>query len=141
VCSSDLDARLAGILDAFVSPVIALGQTAEGPYYSLIVARELAAPTPGSESERVQTEFFDPMAHAFIDALATCAPAATRGQVAWGYQFMLGALMHHLSDRRVERLSRGENRAADPAAKAGLLAFLEAGFRGLVRQAAAGKRP
>ena len=115
------------ILDAFVSPVIALHGHPEGRYYALMAARDLAMPSP--EAERAQREFFDPLAHAFIDALLCTAPGATRGQVAWCYQFMLGALTHFLTDRRVERLSNGENRAADPAAKAQLLVFIAAGIR------------
>lgn len=122
--------RLERILDAFISPVVALHQHAQGRYYALMAARDLAAPTP--EADRAQREFFDPMAHAFIDALMGTAPGATRGQVAWCYQFMLGALLHHLTDQRVARLSRRENRPADPAAKAQLLTFVAAGFRAVL---------
>ena len=48
--------------------------------------------------------------------------------MAWAYQFALGALLHHLSDTRVERLSRGANRPNDPAAAAWLIAFITAGI-------------
>jgi len=129
----DRQRRLDLILDAYVSPLIALHQHPEGQYYALMAARDLAAPTP--EADRAHREFFDPLAHAFIDALMGAAPGATRGQVAWCYQFMLGALLHHLSDRRVERLSHEQNRAADPAAKPQLLAFLSAGCRALLMPA------
>ena len=111
-------------------PLVALHASREGQYYALMAARDLAAPTP--EAEEAHREFFDPMAHAFIDALMTTAPRATRGQVAWCYQFMLGAVLHFLSDRRVERLSQGENRAADPAAQDKLLTFVAAGFRAVL---------
>ena len=131
--------RLDLILDAFVSPVVALHQHPQGQYYALMAARELTTPTP--ESDRAQHEFFDPMAHAFIDALKSTAPGATRGQVAWCYQFMLGALLHYLTDQRVERLSKGENRAADPKAKAQLLTFIAAGFRAVLGIRAPATRP
>ena len=123
-------ARLDRILEAFVVPLLALHASREGQYYALMAARDLAAPTP--EAEEAHREFFDPMAHAFIDALMTTAPRSTRGQVAWCYQFMLGAVLHFLSDRRVERLSQGENRAADPAAQKQLLTFVAAGFRAVL---------
>jgi AcrR family transcriptional regulator len=126
----DRSARLDRILEAFVAPLVALHASREGQYYALMAARDLAAPTP--EAEEAHREFFDPMAHAFIDALMTTAPRAARGQVAWCYQFMLGAVLHFLSDRRVERLSRGENRAADPAAQDKLLTFVAAGFRAVL---------
>lgn len=122
------------ILDAFVSPVLALAQHPDGRYYALMAARDLTMPTP--EADRAQREFFDPMAHAFIDALMRVSPGATRGQVAWCYQFMLGATLHFMTDQRVERLSRGENRAADPQAKTQLLAFITAGFRAVLGSSA-----
>jgi AcrR family transcriptional regulator len=127
---ADRSVRLDRILEAFVVPLVALHASREGQYYALMAARDLAAPTP--ESEEAHREFFDPMAHAFIDALMTTAPRATRGQVAWCYQFMLGAVLHFLTDRRVERLSRGENQAADPAAQDKLLTFIAAGFRAVL---------
>ncbi|MCJ0761602.1 TetR/AcrR family transcriptional regulator [Variovorax terrae] len=130
--SSDPDphSRLKRILDAFVSPLVALHQHPEGQYYALMAARDLAAPTP--EADRAHHEFFDPLANAFIDALMTTVPQASRGRVAWCYQFMLGALLHFLTDQRVERLSNGENRASDPAAKEELLAFIAGGFHAVL---------
>ena len=126
----DRSARLDRIVAAFVAPLVALHASPEGQYYALMAARDLAAPT--AEAEEVHREFFDPMAHAFIDALMGTAPRASRGQVAWCYQFMLGAALHFLSDRRVERLSHGENRPADPAAQDQLQAFIAAGCRAVL---------
>lgn len=136
---ADRSLRLERILEAFIVPLVALHASPEGQYFALMAARDLAAPTP--EADAAQREFFDPMAHAFIDALMTTAPRAPRGQVAWGYQFMLGAVLHFLSDRRVERLSKGENRAADPAATRQLLAFVAAGFRAVLDAPATEARP
>jgi AcrR family transcriptional regulator len=126
----DRSERLDRIIAAFVVPLVALHASPEGQYYALMAARDLAAPTP--EAEEVRREFFDPMAHAFIDALMTTAPRATRGQVAWCYQFMLGAALHFLSDRRVQRLSQGQNQPADPAAQGQLQAFVAAGCRAVL---------
>jgi AcrR family transcriptional regulator len=141
--SHSIEARLAGlravrndpddprtlprIIEAFVAPVLALRASAEGEYYALLVARELYHAT--EEADRVLRAFFDPLAMAYIDALQIALPHATRGQVAWGYQFALGALTHHLSDVRVERLSRNENRRSDPAAAPLLVSFIVGGLR------------
>ncbi len=119
--------RLAVVIDAFIGPVLRMRASPEGEYYALLVARELYHAS--TETDRVLRAYFDPMAHAFIDALHEIAPATTRGHVAWCYQFALGALLHHLSDGRVERLSRGENIAGDPAAAALLARFIEGGLR------------
>lgn len=130
---------LSRLLDSFISPLVALHGSPEGQYYALMAARELAAVTP--EADRAQREFFDPMAHAYLDALQLLHPDCSRGQVAWCYQFMLGAVLHFLSDVRVERLSKGENRRADPVAKAVLLRFVEAGFRAVLDGAAPAQQP
>ena len=119
--------RLAVIIEAFIGPVLRMRASPEGEYYALLVARELYHAS--TETDRVLRAYFDPMAHAFIDALHEIAPDTTRGHVAWCYQFALGALLHHLSDGRVERLSRGENIAGDPAAAALLARFIEGGLR------------
>lgn len=118
---------LARIVEAFTGPVLRLRASAEGEYYALLVARELYHAT--AETDRVLRAYFDPLANAFIDAMNRALPHATRGQVAWCYQFALGALLHHLSDTRVERLSRGESLAGDPAASALLNDFIVGGLR------------
>ena len=115
------------IVAAFTAPVLRLRASAEGEYYALLVGRELAHAT--EEADRVLRDFFDPLARAFTDALAAALPRATRAQAAWGYQFALGALLHHLSDTRVARLSGGANRPGDPAAAPLLNAFITGGLR------------
>ncbi len=115
------------IVEAFVQPVLRLRASAEGEFYALLVARELAFATP--EADRVLRGLFDPMAQAFIQALQVALPHAGPGHAAWAYQFALGALLHHLSDHRVERLSGGVNTANDPAAHALLIRFIEGGIR------------
>jgi AcrR family transcriptional regulator len=118
---------LPAIVQAFVMPVVRLRTSAEGESYALLVARQLYQ--AGDEADAVLRKHFDPMAHAFIDALHATLPWASRGEVAWVYQFALGALLNYLSDTRVERLSRGENRAADVAAAPRLLDFIVGGMR------------
>ena len=139
--SSTIDARLAllreatadrkrptlrRIVQAFVDPVLALRASAEGEYYAMLVARELAYRTP--DADRVLAEYFDPMAHAFIDALHQLRPRQPRARAAWAYQFAMGALLHHIMDHRVQRLSHGENAPHDPAAAPLLIDFMTAGI-------------
>jgi AcrR family transcriptional regulator len=119
--------RLGAIVEAFVAPVLRLRASAEGEYYALMVARELYHARP--HTDRVLREFFDPMAHAFIDALHAALPHASRADAAWCYQFMLGALLHHISDDRVERLSHGQCRAADPVVAPMLNRFILGGIQ------------
>ncbi|MCW5656540.1 MAG: TetR family transcriptional regulator [Burkholderiaceae bacterium] len=122
------------VIEAFVGPLVALHADPEGRHFAAMAARDLAAPTP--ESEQAQRDSFDPLAHAFIDALQQLFPRRTRAEVAGCYQFMLGAALHFLSDVRIERLSRGTARAADPARQPALVAFVAAGFRAVLQSAA-----
>lgn len=123
------------IIEAFTAPVLALRASPEGEYYALLVARELYHAT--EEADRVLRGYFDPLAEAYIDALHVALPHATRAQAAWGYQFALGALLHHLNDTRIERLSRGENRRSDPAVAPMLVNFIVGGLRAALPRARA----
>ncbi len=118
---------LPAIIEAFIGPVLRLRSSSEGEYYALLVARELYHAT--NETDQVLRAYFDPLAHAFIDALNVALPQATRGQIAWVYQFALGSLLHHISDSRIERLSRGENTSGEPAAAHMLASFIVGGIR------------
>lgn len=119
--------RLARLVEAFTGPVLRLRASAEGEYYALMVARELYHSR--EHTDRVLRAFFDPMAAAFIEALQAALPHASRADAAWCYQFMLGALLHHISDDRVERLSQGRCRTADPAAAPLLNRFILGGLQ------------
>jgi AcrR family transcriptional regulator len=136
--AADGDA-LRRIVGAFVEPVLQMRASAEGESYALLVARELAYRTP--EASRVLADFFDPMAHAFIDALHRACPGSTRAQAAWAYQFALGALIHHISDHRVQALSRGRNRPNDARAGALLINFVSAGIAAVLRTEASTTPP
>ena len=125
--SAPTDEALKLIIEAFTGPVLRLRASAEGEYYALLVARELYHAL--EETDRVLRAYFDPMAHAFIDALHQRLPHATRGQVAWCYQFALGALLHHLGDERIERLSRGQAHPRDAAGPPMLVDFIVGGIR------------
>lgn len=128
--------RLTRIVEAFIAPVIRLRASAEGEYYALLMTRGLALQS--EEEDAIIREFFDPMAKAFIEAfhttLAAEFPGTTQAQVAWCYQFALGALLHHIGDRRVHRLSQGENHPNDPAVMPQLVAFIAHGMRGAMLQ-------
>jgi AcrR family transcriptional regulator len=117
------------IVKAFVLPVLALAAHADGRHFLRLLARGINEQL--QEDETVVRELFDPLAHAFIDALQQALAPATRGTVAWCYQFALGALMLHVTDQRIERLSLGENQFGDEA-QAGpvLVRFITAGLRG-----------
>lgn len=127
------------IVQAFVHPVLRMRASPEGEFYALLVARELSYASP--EADRVLRRHFDPLAHAFIDALLAALPQTTRGDVAWTYQFALGALLHHMSDARVHRLSLGANTPNDASSHPMLVRFIEAGIRAAIADAPARAHP
>ena len=118
---------LRNIVEAFVQPVLRMRSSAEGEFYALLVARELSYASP--EADRVLRKHFDPLARAYIQALQIAMPYVSVGDAAWAYQFALGALLHHMSDYRVGRLSEGVNKPNDVAAHPVLLRFIEGGIR------------
>ena len=118
---------LRNIVEAFVQPVLRMRSSAEGEFYALLVARELSYASP--EADRVLRKHFDPLARAYIQALQIAMPHVSVGDAAWAYQFALGALLHHMSDHRVGRLSEGANKPNDVAAHPVLVRFIEGGIR------------
>ena len=118
------------IVEAFVQPVLRMRASAEGEFYALLVARELSYASP--EADRVLRTHFDPLALAYIAAMQVALPHCSIGDAAWAYQFALGALLHHLSDQRVARLSGGVNTPNDASAHPMLVRFIEGGIRAVL---------
>lgn len=125
-----LEGCLERVVEAFVQPVLAQRASGEGEYYAQLVARELGFQTP--EATRVLTDYFDPLANRFIDALMAVRPGHGRARAAWAYQFALGALLHHISDTRVGRLSGGLSQPNDSQAAPLLIRFLSAGINAVM---------
>jgi AcrR family transcriptional regulator len=119
-------ASLRQVVEAFVRPVLVQRASAEGEYYAQLVGLELGRQTP--ETQRAITQFFDPLAHKFIDAIHAARPGHDRAKAAWAYQFALGALLHHITDHRAPALSLGRNQVCDPAAAPLLIDFITAGI-------------
>jgi AcrR family transcriptional regulator len=120
------ESSLTRIIEAFVDPVLKMRASVEGEYYALLVARELYHASP--ETDKILRKYFDPMAHAFIDAMHAALSHASRAQVSWCYQFSLGALLNHLSDSRIERLSKGQAKLGDAGARDLLVQFIVGGI-------------
>ena len=134
--------RLLRIVSAMIVPIVRLRASAQGESYALFVARGLTR--QGVEEDRAIRQFIDPVAAEYITALhralAEEYPRFTHAHAAWGFQFALGALLHFLSDQRVERLSNGANAAGDPAVETQLIAFVMHGLRGAAQSFVCGNK-
>lgn len=129
------------VVRAFVLPVLELAATPDGRSYLRVMARGLSDPL--AQDETPKRELFDPLAAAFMDALAAAAPQASRGTIAGCYQFALGALLLHAIDTRAEHLPAGESRPGDgvgEVAAPALMHFIAAGIRAACAITAAGSR-
>lgn len=128
---TDPSPTLRGIVKAFVEPSLALRASTDGEYYAMLVGRELTNSSI-PETTRVLESTFDPMAHAFIDALHQLRSHWPRSRCAWAYQFATGALVLHMIDIRVQRLSFAANEPNDPSAAPLLIDFITNGIEAVI---------
>lgn len=125
---TDPDMALNAIIAAFITPVLKLNEQPDGVNFSRMVMRGVI--DEHEASARITREFYDPMAREFISALSGALPAAPIETIFWCYQFALGALLHHVVDTRMERLSEGRCPARNAAAALPhLQRFITAGIR------------
>jgi AcrR family transcriptional regulator len=127
-CSPANPNAVEDLVHAWVEPAVVLRATEGGAAFSRLVAR---LSDQGPEADRVIEPHYDPLARTFIAAMEQALPGCDRNLIVWGYVYALGALLKHISDVRVERLSDGDEVTADPARMPDLVRFLTAGFRAL----------
>ncbi|MDJ1157530.1 TetR/AcrR family transcriptional regulator [Chelatococcus sp. SYSU_G07232] len=126
-CSPTNHNAVEELVRAWAEPVIRLRASDSGEAFSLLVAR--TAWDPGPEATGIIERFYDPLALAFVDAMAEALPGCPRARILWGYEYALGSLLMYVADKRVERLSGGELASADPALCDDFVRFVGAGFR------------
>ena len=119
---------LSEIVKAFVLPVLDLDRSADGHAFLRLLARGMSEQL--DEDRPIIEELFDPLATAFIDALTRAQPGVQRTTAAWCYQFALGALIHHVTDKRIRRLSPGSGTAQKRRAADLLVRFVAQGIVG-----------
>ena len=135
VMATPATATLAAVLQAYAAPLLRLQADPLGQHFARMASRDMAERTP--EAEALQQEFFDPLAKAYIDAFQQLYPGRPREDLAWCYQFMLGTLLHFMTDTRVQRLSGGTATPADPQRQGMLLGYIAAGITGVLGAPAA----
>lgn len=117
------------VASAFIGPALRIQRTPEGIVYSQLIAREVSE--PGDDTRGIMSEYFDPVAREFIDALRVALPDKVPGYVEWGYLFMVGALVTSVFDARIPRITEGKYRPGDIERKIKFLtSFVAAGLRG-----------
>ena len=125
----DLDRRLELLVKVLVMPWLRLRARDKDPSLGRLLAHESI--DPNSEARGIIRDLFDPVARKLLAALASALPGRSVQDIAWAYQFMLGAMVYVMSDGgRIARLSEGHCHPDDEeAAGAHMVAFLTAGIR------------
>ncbi len=127
------------IIDAFTHPLLdrsARGGPGWKAYFALIAQVNNSTEFGGL----MMTRFFDPVVHAFIDALRKAMPGCDERDLYWSYHFLSGALTLTFAETgRIDNLSQGLCRSADlDSVHERLVPYVAAGFRALcVRSAQA----
>jgi len=125
----DLDRRLELLVKVLVMPWLRLRARDKDPSLGRLLAHESI--DPNSEARGIIRDLFDPVARKLLVALASALRGRSVQDIAWAYQFMLGAMVYVMSDAgRIARLSEGHCHPDDEeAAGAHMVAFLTAGIR------------
>jgi AcrR family transcriptional regulator len=120
---------------AWAEPAVNVRSSASGEAFSLLVARSVW--DQGPVAQQMLHRYYDPLAEVFIETMMRALPGCDRVTIIWGYEYAVGALLMHLADRRVERLSAGQAISGDPARLEDLVSFIASGFRALAKRASA----
>lgn len=119
---------LEAIVTAFVHRAFELRAHPDSEHFMRLVARQVMG--GGEESREILRQYFDPLAHSFIDAIHELIPKADKGRVAACYIFALGCLLNSTVDDRLEQLSDSAISTDHPEILEPLLVtFITAGIR------------
>lgn len=133
--------RVEAIIDAFTHPLLdrsARGGPGWKAYFALIAQVNNSTEFGGL----MMTRYFDPVVHAFIDALRASMPGCDERDLYWSYHFLSGALTLTFAETgRIDNLSQGLCRSSDlDSVHERLVPYVAAGFRALCLRSAAQRR-
>lgn len=104
----DRGARLTAILRAYVVPAFRSSDDLVGGGARFTRLRAMLSAEGSEQARAIIADAFDATTRAFIDAIAGCVPGATRADIVWRSQFLLGSLYYALiNPERISRLSDG----------------------------------
>jgi AcrR family transcriptional regulator len=127
------DGGIEAVIAAFLDPILEL-KTSRNVHFATLIAREATDPEEGGRG--IIAQFLDPTARTFLAALQRALPGASKQDVAFGYQFLIGAIVLILADTgRLTRISGGAAKSDDIAtARDRLVHHAAAGFRSIARK-------
>lgn len=106
--------RLMAILRAYVVPAVSSSSDHDGGGAEFTRMRAVLSAEGNEDAREIIAGAFDSTSRAFLEAIGDCLPGASRADLVWRSQFLLGALYYALiNPERVTRLSGGAVDGAD----------------------------
>jgi AcrR family transcriptional regulator len=133
------EGSLEDLVHLWIEPVVKMRANAEEAPFAVLSAR--ASWDSSVEAREAVRRFYDPIAFAVLRALKRLLPARDPADLAWGYEWALGAFLMHLGSDRIESISQGRAVTGDISSKTdALIAFICAGLQSIPARTRAVRR-
>jgi AcrR family transcriptional regulator len=133
------EGSLEDLVHLWIDPVVKMRANAEEAPFAVLSAR--ASWDSSVEAREAVRRFYDPIAFAVLRALKRLLPARDPADLAWGYEWALGAFLMHLGSDRIESISQGRAVTGDIGSKTeALIAFICAGLQSIPARTRAVRR-
>lgn len=104
----DRDERLTAVLRAYLLPAFSFSDDLAGGGARFTRMRAILSAEGNPQARQIIARAFDETTRVFLEAIAECLPGASRKDIVWRSQFLLGALYYSLiNPERIDRLSDG----------------------------------
>ena len=124
------EGSLEDMIRLWIEPVMQMRSNADEAPFAVLSAR--ASWDSSAEAKAAVKRFYNPIAFAVLRALKRLLPERNPNDLAWGYEWALGAFLMHLGSDRIESLSEGRAGIDDVGSKTdALIRFVCAGLRSL----------
>jgi AcrR family transcriptional regulator len=131
------DGTLEDLVRLWIEPMVKMRSHPEGAPFAILSAR--AAWDSSEEAKAAVNRFYDPIAFAVLRSLIRLLPDRDAKDLAWGYEWALGAFLMHLGNDRIQSVSQGRAVVDDIGSKCdALIRFVCAGLRSIAEKPSAG---
>ncbi len=124
------EGSLEDLIRLWIEPVVKMRSSTEEAPFAVLSAR--ASWDSSTEAKEAVRRFYDPIAFSVLRALKRLLPNRDPVDLAWGYEWALGAFLMHLGSDRIESISQGQANTGDIGGKTNtLIGFVCAGLQSI----------